>query len=43
MFDVAAGTPLNPVIADIFLFHHEKKWLNEFKQLCTENALVRLL
>ena len=27
---VAMGSPLVPVLANLFLGHHEKKWLNEF-------------
>ena len=27
--DVAIGSPLGPTLANVFLCHHEKKWLND--------------
>ena len=28
---VAMGSPLGPVLANIFMGHHEKQWLNKYK------------
>ena len=29
--DVAMGSPLGPVLANLFMEYHEKTWLEEFK------------